>query len=249
MKAIVLSYEKYRRLTDHMIHMYAELWPDNPFTFCIPCQKVPGKSGSGRKYLLSPADIKGTVLALLEGLDEQEWVYWCIDDKYPVNINVRAVQAVFKWVHEVNNPSVDGVLCCRPKKLMKQKRLTGKRLATDTGITLLERKNYKCIWIHQFLRVRVLRHLFESFPDRIPDAKAMDRLKDQIDKPADHRLFVTEHTLTVLGESTTRGVITENCYRSMLQHGLPLPDWFDGRLAAPNIHGSMPGPGAGLLRS
>ncbi|MDX1409276.1 MAG: hypothetical protein R3330_14115, partial [Saprospiraceae bacterium] len=191
MKAIVLTYEKYRRLTDHMIHMYAELWPDNPFTFCTPYQKVSGKNETGRNYILCPPDIKGTVRALLEGLDDQEWVYWCIDDKYPASINVRAMQSVYNWIHDVDNPSVDGVLCCRPKKLMKKKRLTGKRLVTDKGITLLERKNYKCIWIHQFLRVKVLRHLFESFPDHIPDAKAMDRMKDQTDKPVDHRLFVT----------------------------------------------------------
>jgi len=246
MKAIVLSYEKYRRLTDHMIHMYAVLWPNNPFTFCTPYQKLSGKDGPDRKYILCPPDIKGTVLALLEGLDEQEWIYWCIDDKYPINLDVRAMQSVFHWIHDVNIPSVDSVLCCRPRKLMRQKRLTGKHLKTGNGITLLERKNYKCIWIHQFLRVKVLRHLFESFPDEISDAKAMDQMKDHIDKPDRHRLFVTEHTLTVFGESTSRGVITENCNYSMKKHGLPLPEWHDGVLARANFHGKMPGPGARL---
>jgi hypothetical protein len=249
MKAIVLTYDRYRCLTEHMIHQYRLLWPDNPFTFRIPCQQLPDRNQAGREYIQCPPDIKSTVLALLDGLDDQEWIYWCIDDKYPVTLDVNGMESIMRWIDSTGNIQADGILCCRPKKLMKQKRLTGTRIRTSSGITLLERKNYKCIWIHQFLRAKVLKHLFKSLPDEIPDAKAMDGLKEQICKPDEHRLFVTAETLVVFGESTSRGMLTKNCYRSLQRQGLPLPDWYNGKLAGTNIHGKMPGRLARHLRN
>ena len=249
MRAIVLTYDRNRCLTDHMIHQYRHLWPNNPFTFRIPFQTLRDRRETGREYIHTPPDIKGTMLTLLEGLDDQEWIFWCIDDKYPLRMDIPAIQSIHNWVREVDDASVDGVLCCRPKKLRKEKRLTGRKIKTDSGIALLERNTYKCIWIHQFLRVKVLRHLFESFPDEIPHAKAMDRLKEQVSKPEDHRIYVTRDTLSVFGESTMRGVITENCYLSLQSGGLPVPDWHSGELAKPSIYGKLPGRTTRMLRN
>jgi 3-polyprenyl-4-hydroxybenzoate decarboxylase len=60
----------------------------------------------------------------------------------------------------------------------------------------------------------------------IPNAKLMDELKDEIPKPNDLKLFVTAKNYAVFGESTQRGAITQNCYRSIKAAGLPLPQWF-----------------------
>jgi len=40
------------------------------------------------------------------------------------------------------------------------------------------------------------------------------------------RLFVIKENFAVFGESTQRGVITQNCYESMLASGIKLPEWF-----------------------
>ena len=237
MKAIVLTYDRYRCLTDHMVRQYRQLWPGHPFTFRIPYQKHPGKAGPEREYIQCPPGIKDTVLTLIDDLDDQEWIYWCIDDKYPVSLDTGQIESVMQWMRHPGNATADGILCCRPRKLRKQKRLTGRQTSTHSGTVLLERKNYKCIWIHQFLRVKVLRHLFESFPDHIPGAKAMDTMKKYVHKPENHRLFTTEDSLAVYGESTARGIITKNCYLSLRGMGLPLPNWHDGKLAETNFHG------------
>jgi hypothetical protein len=39
-------------------------------------------------------------------------------------------------------------------------------------------------------------------------------------------LFVTKENFAVFGESTQRGVVTQNCYESMLASGIKLPEWF-----------------------
>jgi hypothetical protein len=72
----------------------------------------------------------------------------------------------------------------------------------------------------------VLRYLFTHLPDDIPNAKVMDELKNDVPKLAEHRLFVTKENFAVFGESTQRGVITQNCYESILASGIELPEWF-----------------------
>jgi hypothetical protein len=79
--------------------------------------------------------------------------------------------------------------------------------------------------VHQFLRVGVIRHLFESFPQVIDFPRRMDRMKDAMQKPADHRLFVSRRNLAVFGESTVRGTLTLNCRRSLSANGLSAPSW------------------------
>jgi hypothetical protein len=76
------------------------------------------------------------------------------------------------------------------------------------------------------MRAKVLRHLFKHLPDHIPSAKAMDDLKDEVPKLPEHRLFVTEKNYAVFGESTRKGDITQNCYESIIDAGIELPEWF-----------------------
>jgi len=80
-KAIVLTCDRYRVMTQHLIVQYERLWPDHPFVFHIPYQELGGVDSERIKYHTSPADIKGTVLHLLANIDDEEWIYWCVDDK------------------------------------------------------------------------------------------------------------------------------------------------------------------------
>jgi hypothetical protein len=54
----------------------------------------------------------------------------------------------------------------------------------------------------------------------------MDELKNDVPKLAEHRLFVTQQSFAVFGESTQAGVITQNCHDSILATGIELPEWF-----------------------
>lgn len=248
MKALILTYDNNRRLTEHMIYKYRQVWPDHPFVFHVPYQINDGHGERNCRFLKSPADIKGTVLTLLSGLDRDEWIYWCIDDKYPIDLDLAGVKSVYSLVRGIDDSDVSGIMFCRPRKLQDNKYLTGKVLKGADGIKCLERSRYDAIWIHQFLRVKVLKHLFESFPDVIPSAKIMDELKYQIKKPADHRLFVVSRNMAVFGESASRGVLTKNCYHSLLEAGLYLPDWHTGNPAKMNIIGEMPRSAKKILR-
>jgi hypothetical protein len=225
-KAIVMTCDKYRALTDHMIFKYEQLWPNHPFHFRVPYQKFGSNLATDKvEYKKTPLAIKATVLSLLEDLDDEELIYWCIDDKYPIKLDVSGIERAYQWLSEEDPPEVDGILFCRHGSLWNPKCLTGQKIVDNSKNVYLERKGYKQIWIHQFLRVKILRYLFQSLPDEISFAKDMDRLRKQVEKPQSHRIFVSRQNLAVFGESTSRGLVTQNCYRSIIENDLALPAW------------------------
>jgi hypothetical protein len=225
-KAIVLTYDRYRAITEHMILRYDRLWPDHPFVFHVPYQELRGLDTEQVKYLTAPSDIKGTVLHLLAEIGDEEWIYWCADDKYPIQLVTDKIASLIS--HAMRSPEVDGLLFCRCRATLNNPKLTlyPRKIKNPFGDVYFERKGWSQIWIHQILRAKVVRHLFTHLPDHIPSAKAMDELKNDVPKLAEHRLFVTKENFAVFGESTRRGVITQNCYESMVAAGIEMPEWF-----------------------
>ncbi len=222
-RAIVLSFDKHRPLVDHMIFKYEEVWPQHPFIFRIPYQNLNNTDNQNREYVECPPDIKGTVLTLLSGLDDDEWIYWCIDDKYPIFLDLSKIEQVIDWVAKVSSNQCSGVLFCRCRKTLNGKALRQEQLIDTWSNIYLRRKDYSQIWIHQFLRVKVLQHLFINFPDEILKARMMDDLKKRVVLPESHQLFVTSENFAVFGESTLGGTLTLNCYQSIQEHNLVLP--------------------------
>ncbi len=224
--AIILTFDRNRILTEHMIYQYRRLWPDHPFRFRVPFQEHLGQESDDIEFVRTPSGIVDTITGLLDGISDEDWIYWCIDDKYPVEINLRPVRRVLKTVRQARDTRISGFLMCRRSRLEKRKNLTGKVLYRNR-ILYVERANYEMIWIHQFVRAKVIRHLVKDFPDQIERAKDMDRMKKEVTKPDGHRLFVTSSSLMSFGESSTRGQITKNCWESLLANGFEIPNWFD----------------------
>jgi len=209
-----------------MIMRYEAVWPSHPFTFHVPYQRraLRGPRVASRRTRES---IRATTLGLLEEFDDEAWVYWCIDDKYPIQLVQPPVERLAEAVLSDRLPGMDGVLFCRCRRLLLPEYLFEERRDGPGGVVLRRRKDYSQIWIHQFLRVKVLRQLFLRLPKSIPYAGSMDAMKDRIALPADHRLYVVETNLAVFGESTVGGRITRNCAASLRAQGLGLPPGFE----------------------
>jgi hypothetical protein len=165
------------------------------------------------------------VLTLLQDLPDDELIYWCIDDKYPIVLDVTPIARIAEWLSGPDASDVSGILFCRCRRMWDERALSGEAITDPWGSEYLERTAYEQIWVHQFLRVGVVRHLFESFRQAIDFPRRMDMLKRSIAKPADHRLFVSRQNLAIFGESTERGTLTLNCRRSLDANALPAPAW------------------------
>jgi hypothetical protein len=229
-KAIVLSYDRHRAITDHVVLQYERLWSDHPFVFVVPYQRLHRPDTERVKYVKAPggepSDIPRTVLELVADLDDEELIYWCSDDKYPIQLVTEKIASLLTYVRQ--SPEISGLMFCRCRATLERPdiALYPAERTTPQGHILLERRGWYQFWIHQFLRVKVLRHYFSELPDYIPSAKFLDSLTEDIIKLADHRLFVTKQNFAVFGESTRRGVITQNCYESMVAARIELPQWF-----------------------
>jgi hypothetical protein len=225
-KAIVLTWDRNRAITDHMILQYDKIWPDHPFMFRIPYQTLQAAETKRISYVKTPQNIKATALQLIADLPDEEWIYWCMDDRYPIQFNVGKITRLIS--HALESPKMSGLLFCRCRRLLKRPKQTlfRREWVNPEGDIYYERRGWSQIWIHQLLRAKVLRHLFSHLPDELPNANAMDKLKHQVVKPRDYRLFVTKENFAVFGESTRRGAITQNCYDSMVATDISLPEWF-----------------------
>jgi hypothetical protein len=209
-----------------MILKYKELWPDHPFVFRIPYQELGGRATASSEYVKTPPDIRETVLQLIADLDDDDWIYWCVDDKYPIQFVLGKIN---QFVEDaVQSPNLSGLLFCRCKALLRKpdETLYPEERRSSFGDVYLERKGWHQIWIHQLLRVKVLRYLFSQMPKEIASAKLMDRLKNDVPKLHEHRLFVTRENFAIFGESTHKGTINQNCYESIIKAKIELPKWF-----------------------
>jgi hypothetical protein len=223
MKAIVQTYDRNSVITEHMIRCYEELWPGHPFTFRIPFQD-PGRcvEMGNREYIQTDPGIKKTVLGLLQDLDDEEWIYWCIDDKYPVKLDVAIANEIYEMILGGVSEDVCAVMFCNPGSKFQSMHLVGEPIPFGPA-RLIQRQNYNRIWLHQFARVRLIRHLFRQFPEQVPYAKLLDDYVAVINKPAIHRTYMTESGHAVFGESMSRGNLTRNCHDSLLSHGFSIP--------------------------
>lgn len=237
MKAIVYTYDKYLPLAYHMIKKYETLWPSNPFEFIIPHEypltnKYPGceykKLPPGTSFHI-PTDLSIGPLYLLNDMEPDDWVFWSMDDKFLSEINLQAVKSIYDKI--TNDPcvGVDGILFCRCRHCLpgKNENIHSTSIPFVDNIKLIEKKNYQQIWIHQFIRVKALRHFFKLFNNQILDTPgAMDPIKDQFQKPKSHRLYVTEENHAVYIESAARGKLTKQCYDSLIKHNIEIPSHF-----------------------
>jgi hypothetical protein len=217
-----------------MIDRYAAVWPDHPFVFRLPdgtASRAMAERHPGRIELMPTAEGEGrgrfreAVLGLLADLDDNAWVWWCIDDKYVTWIDRQTAGAVVSLVRAIEDETISGLCFARVRRLLRSS-VTNHDTFHAPRLIFLRRIDYSQIWLHQFLRVKVLRALFHGFPETIEQAKAMDPLHRRATLPDEHRLYVLDRNAIAFGESTHRGRLTANCAES-LRRGRGLPGGFD----------------------
>lgn len=234
MKALVLTFDKYKPFAAHMILCYEQLWPNNPFTFRVPYQSEEVKSyfedkfGDKVEMIKSPSGIVDTMFALSDDLEEKEWVYWCMDDRYPITMDVAEIEKCLRFLEIEKGQEISGLMFCNNSRIWLPDNCYWKdyKIKTKERQTYYRRKNYTMIWNHQFLRVRVVRDFFGLFPRVMKQAKEMDYIKDKAVLPDNQRLYMLDHNVAVYGESTNRGVIMKNCADSFKSKGLEIPEGF-----------------------
>ncbi|MFP4100763.1 hypothetical protein [Coleofasciculus sp.] len=175
--------------------------------------------------------VKPTMLKLLENIPDEEWIFWSMDDRYLIKLKTKDADDIYNYLANIQDKTICFVRLLRGKRFLKDK-----FIKKESGITI----NKKCrlietiytdktaivdIWEPQFLRAKVLRRIFENFPNRPFIPKEMDLLTKE--KLVGEKCYVPEKNLIVFGESTHRGQLTENCVASHKKWGLEITQNFE----------------------
>ena len=229
--AIVLTYDENRIYTENMIKSYENIWPDHPFIFNVPYQNLNQINVNSKVvFHKSNPDIHSTMHTLLKNFDNNEMIYWCIDDKYPIKLNLKKIKEIIKFIRINNHYNLDGLIFCRCRRLNYSNNVRNSNIKFFENLKILERKSYHQIWIHQFLKVKILKFVFSrlgslEFPYK-NNQKSMDYMINKLNKPKKQKLFVTKKNFAIYGESTVKGVITLNCKENLSINKIKLPDRF-----------------------
>ncbi len=236
MKAIVFTCDKYMAFANHTIMSYERHWPSNQFTYRVPYnttypQFMADHYGKKLELVKTDSPIRATVLQILADLDEQEWIYWCMDDRYILRARDKELQALYEFVLTITDPLIYSVLAIATQPYFHHEKFIKKDSFFDVKEDLriyetvfTEEERLMEMYRPQFVRVKQLRRLFESFPDRDFVAVEMNGFPHQ--KLKGEKAYVPEKNLLLVGESTHRGELTENSLMSFKQLGLDIPENF-----------------------
>jgi len=212
-----MTKDSYRPFTANMIASYEELWPGHPLEFFVPYQQdrsIGSKTGRSRiKFIKTAPGFHDTVLTLLEGLRGDDWVYFCIDDKFPTWVNVPLMSGVFDRVRSgaANPPQVAGLAFTRARAAVSWPNISLEE-RVGFGVRAYHRRSMTNFWFHRLVRVQVLLDFFTKLPP-VSSAKEMDFYSRQFKYDA---VFLTtrSHALS-LSESTSRGRVTASALKSL----------------------------------
>ncbi len=232
MKAIVQSCDRYHSMAEHMLLKYEQLWPSNPFTFRIPWnKKKPQKILEKFKTKINPiqTDIKfkETFDSLTKDLQDNEWVYWCIDDKYPIKIDESKANQIVAFIDSIDDPQIVNVCfhfvrSIRSSALNLQNNNKGLSVSFD-NLRFIEHNSYINNWLHQFFRVGTLREFWRHLEE--PNQYKAFSMDEQV-KPLNGTSLTLDHNICTYGESTHKGIITQNCQNSCEKFNISVPDYF-----------------------
>ncbi len=165
------------------------------------------------KFIKTATGFHDTVLTLLEGLRGDDWVYFCIDDKFPTWVNVPLMSGVFDRVLSgaADSPQVAGLAFTRSRAAVSWPGISLEE-SVSFGSRAYQKRSMTNFWFHRLVRVQVLLDFFTTLPP-VFSAKEMDFHVRQFKYDA---VFLTtrSHALS-LSESTSRGRVTASALKSL----------------------------------
>lgn len=226
MKAIILTYDDRMPLAELTIQSYLKHWPGNNFTFRVPFNgsspNTTFKYGNKVEFIKSEKCIKSTILSLFEGIDDDDFVYWCFDDCYLHDIlHRKSLNGIYNYI---NNNNVKDIDSFRLLKFYDEQEI-GKSIDINSMKFYLKEWHPYRFWFHQFIRASVIKNAFldNDLPNDVPISKI--EIKRVSNVKHKHNVYIPSNDLCVLGETSRGNRLTKNCVQMLNQYKLPIPDF------------------------
>jgi hypothetical protein len=221
MYGIVLSFDRQLPFVELMLAQYKRLWSDCPLIFRVPYNDSAPQGLQNQDYvelLKSPKPISETMRVLLQDIDDEDFVFWAIDDRYPVKVQEGVLQKTYEWL--LSNPDVVDAV-----KFTTSRNFT---IDDDTFYKIANQMFYKVsgtdgFYHHHFIRAKYLRHYF--FEENLPENYHIRTFHDYLRLQAiDSRIAVPSQSLIHFAEPAHIGKLTINALADLKTMNLPIPD-------------------------
>ena len=225
MKAITLSVDRNRPFLLNMYQSYLEFLPDAKLDFLFPWQSLEPPEGLpqllGRRL---DESFKASVLGLLDGIPDEEWVYWATDDRYLVAADAGIFRAVQDGVAAGDFDDFESVMLDNPSRL--RGKVIPDQMTVGSGdlqISFDIRMDLLKIWQHQFVRTGLLRAIFHAMPDEMGQAKEMDQVVRSFEKTRDFHRAQPAISHLKFAESMSRGIPTKDAMQAISRRNIYFP--------------------------
>lgn len=224
MYAPILTFDRHRQFARLVIESYSRLWKSHPFIFRVPYnEEFPGSisNESDVELVRTSKDVRSTIDNLLLGIGDDEFIFWTIDDRYPVKIrNFEALDEILEFVSE-NPTNIDAIKLVNHGREICDTKV--QKLFGNTEFRLQTRSPAIGFYMHHFVRAGVLRRYFLEFD--LPDNYALSQLTEKLAQAkVSERILMPERSLIWFGEPCTRGKVTVNALYDLRKYNLNAPD-------------------------
>lgn len=174
MKAIMLSYDNNHRYCELAYRMYMDLWPTCPYHFYIPWNEHKPKfftDKSNVTLVQCSSRIMPTMQALLDGVEDDEWVYWCIDDRFPVYIDMSNMQQLHDQLYDyIDFDFVRPYYPPFPQKIINSCNIKLNYFPSDHEYMIQNKRQEWGYYMHQYCKAQMLKRIyFKGDLDTIDD--------------------------------------------------------------------------------
>jgi hypothetical protein len=227
MKAIVLTYDKQIGLSQLVVRSYTESLGQKLFDFNIPLNLQDNakyfKGFDSTSLVNSKSDVYSTMDSLLYPLDDEEWVYWAIDDRYPTFIDTVRFISLFNQISRGELDFANGV-----KLLFWREKPSDDEVKID-GFPFF--KQQKCgtfgFWHHHFLKAKVLKDFFlRNNKNKLNNVLLLNDYHNAQDELLFFDdIYVPKNNIIELGEPLVSGLLTKNGLEALDRYKCIKPDF------------------------
>ena len=232
MKALILTYDHHAPITELVMRTYEEYWPEHPFEWLIPYQdfskmrQIASNNRRKIRFIPTAGPIRSTMQSLLEHTGHEEWVWWCMVDKFLKYVDASYLSHICHRLDRIP-PAVVGILTCQVDSPSEQ----------PFAHNIKHR-----IYMPQFLRAKILKKLFLGDEVGFREGEKMLDLEERLGRSGQSikgSRYITKRNGLLAGETTIAGKLTEDCVRAFILHGMEVPTHIETTSASLPI-GSFP---------
>jgi len=221
MKAVCFTFDRNMSVMEYVLYTYFKFWPDNPFTFYVPWNKIKPdylikKYGDKVRLLQTDSGVKPTIRTLLSVAKPNEFIWWAQDDKYILDFKNKQI---IKSLYKHNNSDVGGFMFTKNADAESAYTNIKKNMG---GHELIQKKNHHQIFQPQLIKKEIVESLYLN--DDLDEHYPLAKLYPLMGKMPIKNLYTTTDNHINIAETLDCGKMTKNLVQHMKQDGFDIPN-------------------------